>query len=134
MKNKLLITCLVVVLSFMGYNIYSVINNTMTAQVNLNAKKIEYEVFKSENVNYDYKDIVDFSKRYTGVKLKSVKNSKDSILANFYFNGDLEALNTFLQDVYKIPNLSGLNNINLEKVDNISYKGEIASEFIKKFN
>ena len=91
MKNKFLIICLLMVLMFIGYNIYSVINNTIIAEQRLSTAKIDYERFKSENINYNYEDIVDFSSKYDGIMLKSIKNSKDSLLANFYFEGNLEA-------------------------------------------
>ncbi len=134
MKNRILIVCLLTILSFIGFNIYSIINKTITAKSNFNLVKEEYNKFKSESTSYNYNDIINFSKKYNGIRLKSIKNAKDSITANFYFEGSLEALDIFLKDICEISNLKGLNNIILEKENNISYKGEIASEFIVKFN
>jgi|GEM_PF-5764432 len=134
MKNKIIIFLLLFILSFIGFNIYNTIDKTIIAENNFNLISEEYNAFKSQSVNYDYRDIVDFSQKYDGIRLKTIKNSKDSIIATFYFEGSLDTLDIFLLDISKISNLKSINNITLAKENNIFFKGEIASEFIIKFN
>lgn len=134
MKNKMMIFFLFFIIVFIGFNIYSTINNTIIVENNFNSLNEEYNTFKSQSINYSYKDIVDFAQRYDGIRLKTIKNSKESILANFYFEGRLDTLDIFLKDISEITNLKSISNITLEKENNISYKGEIASEFIIKYN
>ena len=134
MKNKIIIFLLLFILLFIGFNIYNTIDKTIIAESDFNLINEECNTFKFQSVNYDYRDIVDFSQKYDGIRLKTIKNSKDSILANFYFEGSLDTLDIFLIDFSKISNLKSISNITLEKENNIFYKGEIASEFIIKFN
>ena len=134
MKNKIIIFLLLCALSFIGFKIYSTINNTILAENDYNLITKEYEMLKFESEDYSYKDIVDFSQMYDGIRLKTIKNSEDNMLVNFYFEGSLDTLDIFLIDISKISNLKSINNITLEKENNIFFKGEIASEFIVKLN
>jgi uncharacterized membrane protein len=83
---------------------------------------------------YGYFDVLSIINKYKVLRIEKINNSpndKGLVAFDIYYQGDLQTLNTILEDLKKEGCFVEINNIKIKKSIDEAYNVSLVAEFIK---